>query len=229
MKEVKIVTSEQQTTEGAKKEVRFYDKVRRRCVESLIDEDLWYSNQDYMAAREKERQLRNYVRKTTQTEGSLNAQGIMTRDEFIRKRANTNAAKLAVFEEQESQEIAFLSKYAQDRERKIARAYFVLNDEKIEDAYYQYSHAALAQAQHRAMTHQIHVHAILSDPNEKLLDSMPTRGRARLDFDSPLPRRRRSSASRTSLLRPGKRFPRPSLVFRTDEPVLVVGCTTPAA
>ena len=63
MPEVKIVTSQEQMTEGVEKEVRFYDKVRRKCVDSFVGEDLWYSNQDYMAAREKERHLRSYVRK----------------------------------------------------------------------------------------------------------------------------------------------------------------------
>ena len=216
---------DQETGGKQKKKVTFYTRVRRRFVESLLGEDssmLWYSSKDYATAREKERSLRCYIQKTEQNEGNLNAQGILTLEEATRNRIHGRSAKSAVLEEQETQEIAFLTRNG--RSRKTAS--FEIDGEQIAEAYRPYSQAALTQARHRAMTHEKYIHAILSNPTEELISAIPNRGRSpRLSLvSSPSSTRRRSPP----LIRPGNRFPR-SGVFIPGTPALVAGVTTPAA
>lgn len=214
---------ENQKTGEKPKKVTFYERVRRRNVETLLDEDhnmLWYSSKDYEMARDKERTLRCYIRKTEQNEANLNAQGILTLEEAARKRIYGASATSAVFEAQETQELASLTGNGVRRKP----ADFALDGEEIAKAYRPYSQAALAQARHRAMTHEAHIQAILSDPTEKLISALPNR-QSRQSLLSPASRRRQS---RMTLLRPGKRFQRPTVFLTGTSTPLVSGVTTSA-
>ncbi|CAJ1932426.1 unnamed protein product [Cylindrotheca closterium] len=200
------VNEDQDETAGRKKQkkvVTFHEAVRSRSVESFLDEDpsvLWYSPKDYETARAKERSLRCYIRKTEKNEGNLNAQGILTLEEAARKRNNGASAKIAVFEQQEAQEIAFLVY----NDRKTAK--LALDGEQIAKAYQPHSQASLAQAQHRAMTHETHVHTILSDPTEELIAALPNRRRRSPRSSLLLSSPRSIRGPPPSLIRRGKRF-----------------------
>ncbi|CAJ1926480.1 unnamed protein product [Cylindrotheca closterium] len=163
------------------KKVRFNDRIKAKSQilyfdpkdipeeEVLVDkEKLWYSTQDYDEACRNEQILRTCISNNDQlcdeNSENLNAQGVLTRQQSFDAGRTVQESTAAVLQEQERQERTFFDDNAWGEE-------FVLDSERLAQAYQEHSQEAQEEAQRRAARHEKHLIDTGDDSDDTDADS----------------------------------------------------------
>ncbi|CAJ1961815.1 unnamed protein product [Cylindrotheca closterium] len=200
-----------------RKKVRFHGRIKRRNIHYIPEQEhvnVWYKSTDYAEARKRESLLRQCVSTNNElyckSRENLNAQGIFTHEQALKRDAAIEASIMAVIKEQERQESAF---YDVNK-----CGHFSINANMIAQSYRSYAKESLEKAQNRAARHEKHVQDIACKPESPSSPCSPSR------FMKNIPTQR----SGKSFSRSGMQIPSPSLLVMHEQG-FSPEVTTPAA